>query len=719
MMPMETPPASPAPDAPWKITGGVAPAPIGPLYKLGATLNAVAMLLLPGLYLGFIVGLGWLMYSRATQPARPYHDDDVWNVIQIIMGAILLIFLIKPLFARRAKTTPPLKITREQQPRLFAFIDEICTLVRAPQPRHVQLDMKVNASASFSRSFGSLLRRDLTLTIGLPLVSGLTVQGFGGVLAHEFGHFSQGAGMRMTYVIRVTNAWFARLVYQRDRLDEFLREASRRIDIRIGMFFYAARLMVWVTRKVLWVFMWIGNILSCFMLRQMEFDADYYETQVAGSDTFARTAEALRLLGAGWQRAVGIQQESFSAGRLVNDLPGFVALEAGRLPVEVKSAIDQAVAESKTGWFDTHPSDADRVQAAEKIGTSGVLAGEGPATVMFDDFASLTQKATGAYYEHECEIDLKGVKLLPLDAVVSEVSAQEEMEKATKEFFHALLTVRTMVVFSPGDLYQTPPQDLLTAEWRAACNQQSAAVSGSEHCINEMLNEDRIDQSMEQAKVLLQAGFNLRKGSFELDNPTTEKVSNAQEAARGKINQWRDKLEPDLRAARSRFIAALRVYFLEPAPAGLSCEVRKEIEDLTRIIGRMEPLLGSILSLRSHVAAFAILLRNMPEEGSNSFYQTARALGRVIIGETDRILQATAGLNYPFDHARGTVLLCDYLVEAANHPDESVHAYLRGEALVDRLLTLYYRMMGRLAQAGLEAERMVLSDSAAAQAAQA
>jgi hypothetical protein len=718
-MPMENPPSMPEPETLWKISGGITPARIGPLYKIGAIFNAVAMLLLPGLYFGVIGGLGWLIYSRATQPSRPNHDDDVWNVLLIVIGAILLIFLVKPLFARRPKTTPPLKITREQQPRLFAFIDEICALVRAPRPRHVQLDMNVNASAGFSRSFGSLLRRDLTLTIGLPLVSGLTVRGFGGVLAHEFGHFAQGAGMRMTYVIRATNAWFARLVYERDSLNEFLREASRRIDIRIGILFYTARLMVWLTRKVLWVIMWIGNVLSCFMLRQMEFDADHYETQLAGSEAFARTAESLRLLGVGWQRAVGIQQESFSAGRLVNDLPGFVALETRRLPVEVGHAIGKALAESKTGWFDTHPCDADRVRAAEKAGTSGVLSGEGPATEMFDDFSSLTQQATAAYYQHECAIDLKGVQLLPLDAVASEVSAQVEMEKATKEFFDGLLTVRTMVIFSPGELYQTPPREALTAEWRAACEKQSAVATGRQQCINEMLEGDRVDQSMAQAKVLLQAGFKLNKGSFELAEPTIANVGNAEEAARRKIAHWREKLEPDLGAARARFVAALRVYFLEPLPAGLSPATREEVEGLTRIISRLEPLLGTILSLRNHVAAFAILLRNMPEEGNNTFYQTARKLGATIIAETDRILQATAGLNYPFDHGRGTVLLCDYLVESASHPDESVHAYLRGEALVDRLLTLYYRIMGHLAQSALEAERTVLSASAGATAQQA
>ena len=188
----------PALDAPWKIAGSIAPAPTGLLYKLGAMLNAIAMLLLPALYLGIVGGLGWTLYSEifgeSTLVDRSDlgQDRDGWYVFLLVGGAITLVFLIKPLFSRRKKSAPPVEITRARQAGLFALIDEICALVRAPRPRRVFVDMQVNASASFSRSFGSMLRRDLTLTLGLPLVAGLSVQELGGVVAHEFGHFAQG-----------------------------------------------------------------------------------------------------------------------------------------------------------------------------------------------------------------------------------------------------------------------------------------------------------------------------------------------------------------------------------------------------------------------------------------------------------------------------------------------------------------------------------------------
>ena len=106
-------------------------------------------------------------------------------------------------------------------------MDGVCSSVGAPTPSRIEVDCEVNASARLAS--GPLTpSRDLVLTIGLPLVTGLDLKQFAGVLAHEFGHFSQGAGMRLSYLIRSINMWFARVVYERDEWDETARRMVRR-----------------------------------------------------------------------------------------------------------------------------------------------------------------------------------------------------------------------------------------------------------------------------------------------------------------------------------------------------------------------------------------------------------------------------------------------------------------------------------------------------------
>src|SRR6185295_14581246 len=155
-----------------------------------------------------------------------------------VAGGILVFFMVKPFFAAKAKRPEPITLDPAKEPLLFAFVQKICGLVGAPVPCRIDVDCQVNASASLRRGLWS---KDLVLTIGLPLASGMDMRQFGGVQAHEFGHFAQGAGMRLTYIVRKVSFWFARVVYERDAWDVDLEKLARGADIRIGIVLHAAR----------------------------------------------------------------------------------------------------------------------------------------------------------------------------------------------------------------------------------------------------------------------------------------------------------------------------------------------------------------------------------------------------------------------------------------------------------------------------------------------
>ena len=131
------------------------------------------------------------------------------------------------------------------------------------------------------------------MTIGLPLVAGMSLRELTGVLSHEFGHFRQGSGMRMNQRIFSIQTWFARAVYERDEWDERLVRWSED-ESWFALIAQFGRLGVWVSRQFLWVLMVLGNIISALFVRQMEHDADRYEVLISGSDVFEQTAMRLR-----------------------------------------------------------------------------------------------------------------------------------------------------------------------------------------------------------------------------------------------------------------------------------------------------------------------------------------------------------------------------------------------------------------------------------------
>ncbi len=203
--------------------------------------------------------------------------------------------MVKPLFAPRVRRGEACTLNRSHEPLVFAFVERVCQAVGAPVPRRIDVDCEVNASASFRRGLLSLFGRDLVLTIGLPLVMGLSLRQLAGVLAHEFGHFTQGFAMRLTYIIRSVNGWFARVVYERDSWDEQLVAWSNRATCVCGFAIPCAAVRV-ADAAVLWALMMAGHVISCWMLRQMEFDADRHQARWAGSDAFAPAFERMEVL---------------------------------------------------------------------------------------------------------------------------------------------------------------------------------------------------------------------------------------------------------------------------------------------------------------------------------------------------------------------------------------------------------------------------------------
>jgi len=255
-------------------TGPIAPTKTGVLYKAGLAVVALAMVLLPLIYVALIILTAFLVLLHLRNDTFILEGARGRGAIIVLLlyltpaiaGGILVFFMIKPFFAAREKRPDPITIDPGEEPLLFSFVQRICDLVGAPVPRRIDVDCQANAAASLQKG---LFSKDLVLTVGLPLASGLSMREFAGVLAHEFGHFAQGAGMRLTYIIRRINAWFARVVYERDEWDRKLERSARTSDWRIAAVLHASRGCIWLTRRVLWALMQAGHAISCFMLRQM------------------------------------------------------------------------------------------------------------------------------------------------------------------------------------------------------------------------------------------------------------------------------------------------------------------------------------------------------------------------------------------------------------------------------------------------------------------
>jgi Zn-dependent protease with chaperone function len=396
------------------LTAGIQRPRPGFFYNFGLLLVAFTMVLLPVIYVALIGLAGWAVYYHAFHHFEPIMawGSRNWRVMlikffvyvtPIVVGLIIVFFMIKPLLSRRRKPPQSLALNPASEPVLFAFIDAVARAVGAPMPRRVDLDCQLNAAAGFRRGFLSFLGNDLVLVIGLPLAGNLTVAELAGVLAHEVGHFAQGLGMRLSYLIGSVNRWFARVVFERDAWDIWLEETAEQSDSWWELIlFNIARLGVWFSRLILHGLMLLGHGISCFMSRQMEYDADLHEIRLSGSEVFERTTQKLATLSLALERCYKSMRTQWNSSRQLPDsVPTALRLAHEQLPPTLIEKIHGELGLRRSGAFATHPSPAERIRQARFEAAPGIFHDERTATVLFENFAIPARQVTLLHYRDD------------------------------------------------------------------------------------------------------------------------------------------------------------------------------------------------------------------------------------------------------------------------------------------------------------------------------
>jgi len=689
--------------------GEIAHKRVSLLYQLGLSAVALMLLLLPALYLGLIALVGYgICYHMAHNlswlesghhGSGPTLADIVLYFAPVVSGAILIFFMFKPFFARRQQHFQPMDISSTEHPMLFALIEKICHQIGAPVPKRVDVNCDVNASASFRRGLLSLFGQDVVLTVGLPLVAGLDVREFAGVLAHEFGHFAQGTAMRLTYVIRRINSWFGRVVYERDQWDAWLYRASRQRDIRLSAVFLVARLGIWLSRRVLWVFMYLAHGISCFLLRQMEYDADNYGIQLAGTDGFISTSKRLQVLSFAAQEAYNELDDGWKRRRVPDSLPVFIGNKADLVPQEIRTKIEESTSKAETKLFNTHPSAADRIRQAERMRAAGVFRAIGPATTLFHRFDDLARNVTLMHYQQGLRLPLRPEHLVPVEETVRESRGQTEGEQAIRQFLHGQFSVLRPIVIVDRDI--TPPKDPDESIQNlvAARQRMKQSPADVEPALKVFLDADTKLIQACLATQLLTAGCKIQPAEFHLAAATLEAAKKATSENERRQNDAVPRLQAFEADTTIRLISALRLLHSPQVAEGIKDVERLRVQatELTGVLPKLVSVYPLLLALRQQFLGIQVVSANRskcPEPGRADF--RVNKLAQDAQQNIQAIQTKLAHVRYPFQHAKTELSLADYAMPDRSDDNSVARTYQQASSHLERLFKLYTRILGQL-----------------------
>lgn len=699
--------------------GSIEPVRVGLDYRVGIVLVLLFMLLLPVCYIALIgllcavLGLH-AVYDTALLQVRG--GGRIWLLALVVYlaplaaGGILVLFMIKPLFARPAKRSKPRSLDRNQEPFLFAFVDRVCLAVGAPQPRRIDVDCDVNASASFRIGVWSMFGNDLVLTIGLPLVAGLSMRQFAGVLAHEFGHFSQGAGMRLSYLVRSVSWWLTRSVYERDQWDQWLIVSARDSDIRIGIIFYLAMGFVWCTRKILWCLMMLGHLISGFMLRQMEFDADCYEARLAGSDAFESTMRRINVLGVATQGAYADLGEFYREGRLGDNLPRLIVANLDQINEKSVQQIHQQMSEAKAGLFSTHPADSDRIERARAEAAPGIFRLEQPATLLFRDFTALSKTCTFDFYRL---IFGKSFKLTDMHLIERLLARQEKTQddvRSLNRYFQGTFNV-LRPIHLPKALLTAPGRPVETLRRLKQARQSMLdAVPAYTQAFAAYDEADTHWLEGEMAEALLNVRIRPKPDEFKQPIANPQQAMKVRQAARRQLEQLGGQLEPLEKLMAQRLEAALQLIQAD--------QVAARVKDAASLVEAMPRMLGAAavagsqvntwLGIRNRMAVLSALLSRTQTNKDNAALLGSIEKSMSLLSRQIRdLLFELSHVRYPFGHAKADPTLAEFLLPEPFN-DRDWEAVLRAaQEVMNGFPRLYARLLGWLSAVAEQVEAAV------------
>jgi len=677
-------------------------------YRFGSLVVALLMILLPAIYIAGILLVGYGVYYHAVYDAgmlevevrgRGYLLVIIAYLAPMACGAILIVFMIKPLFFSSSQDMRTRSLRRESEPLLFAFVDRICEAVGAPRPKRIDLDCNVNASASFRRGWLSMLGNDLVLTIGLPLVSGLNTRQFAGVLAHEFGHFAQGAGMRLTYVIRSISHWLLRVVYQRDRADQWLAETAHSMDIRIGWIFYLSMLFVWITRGFLWVLMVIGNVVGSYLLRQMEFDADRYEARLAGSQAFEQTARQLHYLNAATQAAYADLSEFYREGRLGDDLPQLILSRVNQLPADLKQALDDSIDTSTTGWFDTHPADSDRIANAIKEKSQGVFQIEMASSVLFENYEAQSKATTWEFYLEQFGHSLDRGRLRPVSEMIAKQEQNAASQAALERYFQGNWCIARPLPFrSYVDTSPAEPQerlDTLRSAREAMIRDLEGAKNDSE-TLHNALNELATAYYM---RYCLRANLKLESTDKQFLKNPSGKLKLQIEKAEVQLSKSSRAVDKYQTLAAQRLMAALELLHV-PQVAKRIPQARVWRQESGKLLACAEAISGrmdSIVKVSRLFSPMETLVGHLTAgDQSDALVTVVEGLMKDLYPLVRELRESWKRYDYPYEHSENQLLLATYLVPEVPVKNDLASVYRSCDQVVNSAPKLYTRVLSDL-----------------------
>ena len=374
------------------------------IFAIGLFILVYILLIL----IGFLVTIACIAGGVTLIIAKPMFFTLALGIGLASLGVMIIIFLFKFLFKRnKTDLSNFTEVKRSEEPKLFAFIDEIVAETKTNFPKKVFLSSEVNASVFYDSSFWSMiLPIKKNLHIGLGLVNSVTVSELKGILAHEFGHFSQKSMKVGSYVYNV-NKVIHNMLFENESYENAISKTANKSGY-FALLLYISVGFNQMAKYILQAMYKIVNINYMGLSREMEFHADEIAANIVGSKPMIDSMLRMDLSSSSFDSVIEhynlkINESITTANIFPKHLlvMNFLAMDnkiaiANELPsIEIDSLdkFNKSKLIIKDQWA-SHPSTEERINAFKKLNFEPINLDNRSANKLFKNITETQEKIT-------------------------------------------------------------------------------------------------------------------------------------------------------------------------------------------------------------------------------------------------------------------------------------------------------------------------------------
>jgi DNA-binding transcriptional MerR regulator len=356
---------------------------------------------------------------------------------------------------------------------------------------------------------------------------------------------------------------------------------------------------------------------------------------------------------------------------------------------------------SRTGLFDTHPADAERIASAAQENTTGIFQLQFPAACLFRRFEFLSRAVTWDFYKEVFGAELKKSDIHPVDELMERLKIQQAAWKAMRRFFQG-----------NNSWYRSMPTP--NVAWEAARDvpatvQQLKRNRATIRNLKEGYGKawriyDEADTRLIEiglAEAMLHAGIRADSKDFSLSLTNLNSAHEAKEAEELRQGRAEKKLAPFEEAVADRLYAALSLARLKTLSTSLIKDGFSvaEIDQLLEIFQHVNERLGQLLMIRDSQIMLGKLLSILSDNNDNEkLIHTIRESMQTLSEHIEDLRGSFENLAYPFDHARADISVADFLLKEIPDQGNPVALYEAANSIGNALPPLQARVLGRLCQ---------------------